>query len=43
MKHKEKVLELFVESKRNMEKNKRRKIKAHLSDNSGEYTSDSFL
>ena len=42
-KHKEKVLELFVEWKKNMEKSTRRKIKALLSDNGGEYKSDSFL
>jgi len=43
MKHKEKVLELFVEWKRNMEKNTRRKIKILYSGNGGEYTSDPFL
>ena len=39
MKHKGEVLELFVESKKNMG----RKIKVLRSDNEGEYTSDPFL
>ena len=43
MKHKGKVLELFVEWKRNMEKSTGRKIKALRLDNKGEYTSDPFL
>jgi len=43
MKHKVKVLELFVEWKKNMEKSTRRKIKALQSDNRGEYKSDPFL
>jgi len=38
MKHKGKVLELFVEWKRNMEKSTRKKIKVRRSDNGGEYT-----
>jgi len=37
------ILELFVEWKRNMEKNTRRKIKVLSSNNRGEYTSDPFL
>jgi len=43
MKHKGKVLELFVEWKKNMEKSMRRKINALQSDNRGEYKSDPFL
>jgi len=43
LKHKGKVLDLFVEWKRNMEKSTRRKIKILSSDNGGEYTSDPFL
>jgi len=43
MKHKGEVLELFVEWKKNMEKNTGKKIKALHSDNGGEYTSDHFL
>ena len=42
MKHKWEVLELFVEWKKNMEKNTGRKIKV-LRSNGGEYTSDHFL
>ena len=42
-KYKGKVLELFVEWKRNMEKSTRRKIKVLRLDNGGEYTSDIFL
>ena len=34
---------MFVEWKKNMEKNMRRKIKLLRSDNRGEYTSDLFL
>jgi len=41
MKHKGKLLELFVEWKKNMDT--RRKIKVLHSDNGGEYTSDLFL
>ena len=43
MKHKGKVIELFVEWKGNIEKNTGRKTKVHRSDNSGEYNSDLFL
>jgi len=43
MKHKEKVLELFVEWKKNLEKSTGRKIKVLQSDNGGEYKSDPFL
>jgi len=43
IRHKGEVLELFVEWKRNMKKNTRRKIKILRSDNGGEYTCDSFL
>ena len=43
MKHKRKILELFVEWKRNMEKNTRREIRILRSDNEGEYTNDLFL
>jgi len=43
MKHKGEVLKLFVECKKNMEKNTRRKIKLLHSDNEREYTSDPFL
>jgi len=39
MKHKGEVLELFVEWKKNIEKNTVRKIKELCSDNGGEYTS----
>ena len=37
MKHKEEVLELFVEWKKNLEKSTGRKIKVLRSDNGGEY------
>ena len=44
MKHKGKVLELFVEWKKNLEKSTGRKIKVLRSDNRGEYNkSDPFL
>ena len=43
MKHKGKVLELFVEWKKNMEKSTGRKSKVLQSDNIGEYKSDPFL
>ena len=43
MKHKRKVLELFVERKKNMEKSTGRKIKILRSDNGREYTSDPLL
>jgi len=43
MKHKRKVLELFVERKKNMEKSTGRKIKILRSDNGREYISDPFL
>ena len=43
MKHKREVLELFVEWKKNMEKNTGRKIKVLRSDNGEEYTSDPLL
>ena len=43
MKHKGKLLELFVEWKRIIEKSTGRKIKVLRSDNGGEYTSDPFL
>ena len=43
MKHKRKVLELFVEWKRNLERSTGRKIKVLRSDNGGEYKSDPFL
>ena len=43
MRHKEKVLNLFVEWKKHMEKHIERKIKILRSDNGGEYTSDPFL
>ena len=43
MNTKGKILELFVDQKRNMEKSTRRKIKVLHSDNGEEYTSDSFL
>ena len=42
MKHKGKVLGLFVESKRNMEKSIGRKIKVLHSDNEKEYKRDPF-
>jgi len=43
MKHKGKVLELFVEWKKNIEKRMGRKIKVLRSDNGCEYKSDLFL
>ena len=43
MKHIGEVVELFLEWKKNMEKNTGRTIKVFCSDNGGEYTSDSFL
>jgi len=43
MRHKGKVLELFVEWKRNIENNTRRKIKVLCLVNGGEYISDLFL
>ena len=43
MKHKGKVLELFVEWKKNLEKSTGRKIKVLWLDNRGEYKSDPFL
>jgi len=43
MKHKGEVLELFVEWKKNKEKNTGRKIKVLRSDNGGQYTNDPFL
>ena len=43
IKNKEKVLELFVEWKKKMEKNAGSKIKVLRSDNGGEYTSNLFL
>ena len=43
MKHKGEVLELFVEWKKNLEKNTGRKIKVLRSDKGGEYKSDLFL
>ena len=43
MKHKEKIMELFMEWKKNMEKNTGRKIKVLRLDNGEEYTSDLFL
>jgi len=43
MKHKGKVLELFVEWKKNMAKSTGRKIKVLWSDNGNEYNSDPFL
>ena len=43
LKYKEKVLELFVEWRRNMKKNTWRKIKVLHSENDGEYTNDPFL
>ena len=43
MKHKGKVMQLFMVLKRNMEKSTGRKIKVLLSDNRREYTSDPFL
>jgi len=43
MKHKEEVMELFAEWKRNMENSRGRKIKILHSDNEREYTSDPFL
>ena len=43
MKYKGKVLELFVEWKKKMEKSTRRKIKVLHSDNGEEYTSDPFI
>ena len=43
MKHKEEVLELFIEWKMNIEKNTRKKIKILRLDNDGEYINDLFL
>ena len=43
MKHKGEILKLFVEGKKNMEKNTGRKIKVLCLDNRGEYISDPFL
>ena len=43
MKHKKKVLELFVEWKRNMEQSMRKETKLLYSDNGGEYRRDPFL
>ena len=43
MKHKGKVLTLFVEWKKNIGKNTERKIKVLYSYNGGEHTSDPFL
>ena len=43
MKHRGKVLELFAERKKNLEKSTRRKIKVLRPDNGGEYKSDPFL
>ena len=43
MKHKGKILELFVEWKKNMETSTRRKVKTLRSDNEGEYKSHPFL
>ena len=43
MKHKGKVLELFVKWRKNLERSTGRKIKILLSDNGGEYRSDPFL
>jgi len=43
LRHKEKVLKLFMEWKKNMEKNTRRKIKVLHSDNGDEDTSNLFL
>ena len=43
MKHKGKVLKLFVEWKKNSEKSTGKKIKVLRSDNEGEYKSDHFL
>ena len=43
MKHKGKILELFVEWKKNLEKSKGRKIKVLQSNNVGKYKSDPFL
>ena len=43
MKHKGKVLELFLKWKKNMERSTGRKIKVFRSDNGGEYKSDPFL
>ena len=43
MKHKGKVLELFVEWKKNLERSTGKKIKVLRSDNGGEYKSDPFL
>jgi len=43
MKHKGKVLELFVEWKKNMKKSTGRKIKVLWSDNGGEYKSNLFI
>jgi len=43
IRHKGNVLELFVERKKNMEKNTGMKIKVLRSDNVGDYTNDLFL
>ena len=43
MKHKGKVLELFMEWKKNLEKSTGRKIKVLQLDNGGEYKSDPLL
>ena len=43
MKHKWKVLELFMEWKKNLEKNTGRKIKVLQSDNGCKYKSNPFL
>ena len=43
MKYKGEVLELFVEWKKNMEKNMERTIKILHSDNGGKYTIGPFL
>ena len=43
MRHKEKVINLFAEWKKHIEKHIERKIKVLHSDNGDEYTSDPFL
>ena len=43
MKHKGRVLELFVEWRKNLEKSTGRKIKVFLSNNGDEYKSNPFL
>ena len=43
IKHEGKVLVLYVEWKKNIEKDTGRKIKVLHSDNRGEYTNDPFL